>query len=145
MYLNVKRRKIARPFKLPLMNKLMSQLRLPHSHHHMRPGLRELPEIKHNKTTKMRKRITKTQRERSPIENQEKEPGGGEANSTGGSSDDAGEVGERRQPERIFQVAGGDPLKEELPDDAVPTSTPFEPSKSLLLRLHTAIIAIARA
>lgn len=55
-----------------------------------------------------------------------------EADAAGGAGDDYGDAVERGQLERVGQVAGGDPLEEELPHDAHPPAAPLQPPQRLL-------------
>lgn len=75
--------------------------------------------------------------------NEEKEEGPGdlEADATGGAGDDAGEAIERGDGQRVLNMAGGDPLEEELPDYAAPSSPPFDPPQRFLLPLLPPSIA----
>lgn len=66
-------------------------------------------------------------------------PGDLEADAAGGAGDDDGDAVERGQLERVGEVAGGDPLEEELPHHAHPPAAPLQPPQRLLpslLHLH---------
>ena len=65
---------------------------------------------------------------------EEKKPSGFTANAAGGASDDASEVVDGRKRERVLQMRGRDPLEENLPENAAPSSHPLHPSQTLLLR-----------
>ncbi|GLT55914.1 hypothetical protein SLA2020_289970 [Shorea laevis] len=64
----------------------------------------------------------------------EEEPGNFAADATGEAGDNAGEVVDRRQRQRILDITGRYPPEQHLVYDVNPASQPFHPSQCRLLR-----------
>ena len=132
VYLDIKWETFARPLVLPLLNQLLSCLCVSHGHHNMCTSFRKLPANKEAKASAIIPSLHKIKLA-IWLTGKEDKPSGLTANAVGGASDNASEAVDGRERERVVQMRGGDPLEENLSEDAAPSSHPLHPSQTLLL------------